>query len=82
MIPARTSSSMIISTLSGGSSFAFSRKARLVITVRRPAWAAAESMPARPVVKLRLTTALPASVAARFTSALPTLAGKRIPTVD
>ena len=66
----------------GGSSFAFSRKARLVTTVRRPACAAADSIPARPAVKFRLTTVLPAIDAARFTRAPPTLDGRRIPTAD
>ena len=37
-------------------------------------------MPARPAVKFRLTAVLPASDAARFTSAPPTLAGNRMPT--
>ena len=49
-------------------------------TVRRPACAAADSIPARPAVKFRLTAARPASAAARFTSEPPTLVGSRMPT--
>ncbi len=76
------SSTKIISRPEGGSSFAFSRNARLVTTVRRPACAAADSIPARPAVKFKFTTVLPASVAARFTRDPPTLDGRRIPTTD
>ena len=64
----------------GSSSLAFSRKVRLVTTVRSPACRAADSIPALPDVKLRLTEARPAIDAARFTRAAATLDGSRMPT--
>ena len=79
-IPAPMSSSQMGSTPPGSSSLAFSRKVRLVTTVRSPACRAADSIPALPDVKLRLTAARPAIAAARFTRAAATLDGSRMPT--
>ena len=63
-IESRTSSIQTGSTPSGSSTLAFSRKARLVITVRSPACFEADPVAARPAVKLRLTAARPESAAA------------------
>ena len=62
-----------------GSMDAFFRKIREVMIVRISARSTAAAMASRPMVKLRLTATLPASVVPMFASAPPTEAGRTRP---